>query len=71
MGIRGTRHVVKSVHAVCDHAQSTGVYSVFAPLYNILRKDVKQGKLSQASMPLATMPKHWYLQRCVSLRLAA
>ena len=29
---------------------------IFRP-YNILRKDVEQGKLSQASLPLATMPK--------------
>ena len=30
---------------------------VFSSLYNILHKDVEQGKLSQASMPLATRPK--------------
>ena len=29
----------------------------FASLYNILHKDVEQGKLSQASMPLVTIPK--------------
>ena len=37
----------------CAHAQNTGIYRVFASLYNILRKDVEQEKLSQASMPLA------------------
>ena len=30
---------------------------VCASLYNILRKDVEQDTLSQASMPLAPMPK--------------
>ena len=30
---------------------------LFASLHNILHKDVEQGKLLQASMPLATMPK--------------
>ena len=57
----GTRHVVTSlvasVHAFRDHAQNTGIYSVSDSLYNMLRKDVEQGKLSQASMPLATIPK--------------
>ena len=60
----GTRHVVTSVHAFCDHAQNTGVYAQkhwylqhFRRLYNILRKDVEQEKHSQASLPLATMPK--------------
>ena len=32
------------------------MYSVFITLYNILRKDVEQDMLSQASMLLATMP---------------
>ena len=53
----GTRHVVTSVHAFCDHAQNTGTYSIFATLYNRLHKDVEQEKHSQASLPLATMPK--------------
>ena len=54
--------------------KSTGMYSVFASLCNILHKDVEQERLSQASMPFATMPKsplctalcaqkHWYVQR--------
>ena len=49
----GTRHVVTSVHANSDDAQNTGIYRVFASLYNVLRKDVEEEKLSQASMPLA------------------
>ena len=49
-----TRQVV---HVFGDHAESTGMCSVFASLHNILHTDVEQGKLSQASMPLATMPK--------------
>ena len=60
-------------HSYCVHAQNTGIYSVFASLYNILHKDLEQENLSQASMPFATMPKtlvfttfyaqkHWYLQ---------
>ena len=53
----GTRHIVASVHAFGDHAQNTGIYSVFITLYNILRKDVEQDTLSQASMLLANMPK--------------
>ena len=36
------------------HAQNTGIYSVFASLYNILHQDVEQENLSQASMPFAT-----------------
>ena len=69
----GTRKSVTSVHAFRDHAQNTGIYSVFASLYNILHKDLEQENLSQASMPSATMPKtllftafyaqkHWNLQ---------
>ena len=53
----GTRHVNTSIHAIHDHAQHIVICTFFASLYNILRKDVEQGKLSQASMPLATMPK--------------
>ena len=53
----GTRHITASVHAFGDHAQNTCIYSVFITLYNILRKDVEQDTLSQASMLLATMPK--------------
>ena len=53
----GTRRVVSSVHAFGDHAASTGINSAFASLYNILCKDVQQDALSQASMPLATMPQ--------------
>ena len=41
------------IHAFGDHAQNTGIYSCIASLYNILRKDVEQDTLSQASMPLA------------------
>ena len=33
------------------------IYLVFASLYSILHKDVEQAKLSQVSMPLASMPK--------------
>ena len=33
------------------------VFAVLSSLYNILHKDVEQGKLSQASVPLATMLK--------------
>ena len=32
-----------------DHAQNTGIYSMFCSLYNMLRKDVEQDTLSQAS----------------------
>ena len=46
-----------SVHAFRDHAQNTGIHSAFVSLYSILHKDVEQGKQSQASMPLTTMPK--------------
>ena len=53
----GTGHVVTSVHAFRDHAQNIGIWNEFASLYNILRKDMEQGKLSQACMPLAAMPK--------------
>ena len=53
----GTGHVVTSVHANCDDAQNTGICRVFASLYNTLCKDVEQDTLSQASMPIATMPK--------------
>ena len=53
----GTGHVVTSVHANCDDAQNTGSCRVFASLYNTLCKDVEQDTLSQASMPIATMPK--------------
>ena len=59
----GAGHVVTSVHANCDDAQCAGIYRVFASLYNILRKDVEQEKLSQASLPLASTPEHRYLQR--------
>ena len=45
------------VTAFGDHAQNTGIYRFFASLYNILRKDVEQDTLSQASMQLATTPK--------------
>ena len=51
----GTGHVVTSVHASCDDAQNTGIYRVFASLYNTLCKNVEQDTLSQASMPVATM----------------
>ena len=44
------------VNAFGDHAQNTGIYSYFSSLYNILCKHVEQDTLSQASMPLATMP---------------
>ena len=53
----GTKHVATSVHANCDDAQSTGICRAFASLYNIPRKDTEQDTLSQASMPIATMPK--------------
>ena len=45
------------VTAFGDHAQEIGIYSIFASLYNILRKDVEQDTLSQAAKSLATMPK--------------
>ena len=32
-----------------DHAQNTGIYSIFCSLYNMLRKDVEQDTVSQAS----------------------
>ena len=54
----GAGHVVTSVHANCDDAQNTGIFHVFASLYNILRKDVEEEKLSQASMPLAEVRSH-------------
>ena len=38
-------------HSYFARAQNTGIYSVFAFLYNILHKDVEQENLSQASMP--------------------
>ena len=44
-------------HKRPDHAHNTSMCSVLASLRNILHKDVEQGKLSQAPMPLATMPK--------------
>ena len=47
---QGAGHVITSVHANCDDAQNTGIYCVFASLYNILLKDVEKEKLSQASM---------------------
>ena len=55
----GARHVVTSIHArnCSDHAQNVGLYRAFACLYDILCKDVEQNTLSQASMPVATMPK--------------
>ena len=37
------------VTAFGDHAQNTGIYSIFCSLYNMLRKDVEQDTLSQAS----------------------
>ena len=52
----GTRHIVVSVHTF-DHAQNISIYSVFITLNNILRKDVEQDTLSQASMLFVTMPK--------------
>ena len=53
----GTSKAVTSVHAIDVHAQSTGICSVLASLYYILRKDAEQDTLSQASVPSATMPK--------------
>ena len=50
-------HAVTSVHAFCDHAKNTAIYSACVSLYNILHEDVAQGKMSQASMPLKTMPR--------------
>ena len=40
-----------NVHVIAfgDHAQNTGIYSIFCSLYNMLRKDVEQDTLSQAS----------------------
>ena len=37
------------VTAFGDHAQNTGIYSIFCSLCNMLRKDVEQDTLSQAS----------------------
>ena len=45
------------LHAFGDHTQHTGIYSILASLYNLLRKDVEQDTLLQASMLLAIMPK--------------
>ena len=42
----GARHVVTGIHAFGDHVQNTGIYSIFASLYNIPRKDVEQDTLS-------------------------
>ena len=53
----GTRHVLTRVHANFDDAQNTGIYRVFASLYDIPRNNAEQDTLSQASMPVATMPK--------------
>ena len=53
----GTRHAVTSVHANCDDAQNTGIYHVFASLYDMPHNNAEQDTLSQASMPIATMPK--------------
>ena len=53
----GTRHVVTSVHAFGEHAQNNNICCAFASLYDILHKDEEQGRLSQASMPSATMSK--------------
>ena len=53
----GTRHVVTSVHANFEDAQNTGIYRDFASLYDIPRNNAEQDTLSQASMPIATMPK--------------
>ena len=47
----------KTLASTAVYAQNTGIYSVFASLYNILHKDVEQENLSQASMLFATMPK--------------
>ena len=38
------------VTAFGDHAQNTGIYSIFCSLYNILRTEVEQDTLSQAFM---------------------
>ena len=32
----GARYVVTNIHAFGNHAESTGIYSVFASLHNIL-----------------------------------
>ena len=54
----GAGHVVTSAHANCDDAQNTGIFHVFASLYNTLRKDVEEEKPSQVSMPLAEVRSH-------------
>ena len=46
----GGEDCIVHVTAVGDHAQTTGIYSIFSSLYNILCKDVEQDTLSQASM---------------------
>ena len=44
----------KIVMHIASMPKKTGIYSVFASLYNMLHKDVEQEHLSHASMPFAT-----------------
>ena len=52
----GEKNTLSQASMLFD-APNTGIYRLFASLYNILHKDVEQEKLSQASMPLATRPR--------------
>ena len=47
----------KNIIHIASTPKNTGIYSVFASLYNLPCKVVEQGTLSQGSMPFATMPK--------------
>ena len=49
-GVGGGEENNVHVTAFGDHAQNTGICSIFCFLYNILRKDVEQDTLSQAFM---------------------
>ena len=47
----------KNVNSCGGHGQITGKNRIVASLHSILRKEVQRDTLSQASMPLATMPE--------------
>ena len=57
--------VVTNIHAFGDVTMpQTLVFTAFLPLYKILCKYVEQDSLSQASEPLATMPKALAFTAC-------
>ena len=63
-----TRCQKRPVHVLFgDDALNAGTYRVSASLYNILRKDVEEEKLSQASCLWRPSPEHRYLQRFLPL----